>query len=370
MKRLFQLPNWLKKMKNRFLKVVILLLPICLLVFSCQSRKIDTRLRWAEELKGTRKFDEALQVYKLVVNNYPNDPKTAVAYLKMGDLYRFTMNDGEAALEAFSKATEKWPLTEAAREAALKKAEIFASRGNFRKAINEYEWVIKYFPGYPENAKIKLEVAEGYLSMNDPYQARVELENLIKDEEIDLNNKNGGHKADSWWACFGTECLFSVKELNGEGLSDEILSKSIYNLGESYLFMEEHAKALKYFRYLEKNYQDVPFLLDARLRIAECMEQLNMIDEALRYQMKLAKWYPDSEVVKSRIEAITKRGKKNEKPEGAEIQIKDELKVKGGMKKLYGSKLDADDKEVIEEKNEEADKVLKKKKEKKEKKND
>jgi TolA-binding protein len=322
---------------NKYLRFIILLVPVVFLAVSCSGRKVETRLHWAEELKGTRKFDEALQVYKLITNNYPTDKKTATAYLKMGDLYLYTLKDSDNALIAFSKVVDRWPLLDDAREASLRRAEIFMNRDDVRDAIAEYERVYKRFPMHEERFQAKLQIAEGYLDLSDPYQASVELEEMLDGEDLGFFQNDPGRKRfKSWWACYGKECLFDVADFRKSKLSDDLFSKALFNLGESYLFLEEFGKALNYFRILERKFPEVSFLMDARLGMVECLEKLNLMDEAIALQRRLIKLYPDSEVVKKRIEALIKREEKSERPREEEWQIKDDLKVKGKLKKKYG----------------------------------
>lgn len=268
-------------MKNNLQKIFFPMLLSILVFAACTGRKIDSHLKRAEELKGTRKFDEALDVYKLIINRWPNDVKTAIAYLKMGDLYFYTLNKEEDGIASYDKVVEKWPLETAAKEAALKKADIFSGRGNYKRAVAEYEWVLKYFPGHEEAPAVKLKLAETYLSLQDPYQASVELTEL----------------------------------LNMENLPPDVLSKAIFDLGESYLEMGEYKKALQYFVELDQKHANAPFILDARLNIIECLEKLGRIEEAATLQRKLAAMNPDSDIVKKRGEALKRREKKGSPPE-------------------------------------------------------
>jgi len=272
-------------MKNKFIKQggCWLGLLIAVVSFSCTSNKIDSELRRAEELKGTRKFSEAIQVYELITINYPNDKKTAVAHLRMGDLYRHAFQKEDKAQAAYAFILDRWPFVPEAAEAAIKYAEISKANGQSRRAIEKYSWFLKNFPKHDKQPYIRLLLAEEYLSLADPYQASVELEALMK----------------------------------SEGLAPDIHAKAIYNLGESYLFLKRYKEALDNFTVLKEKYPQVPFLLDAQFRMMECLEKLDRPEEVIALQEQLVQENPDSELVKRKAEALIRREEKIEKPDVA-----------------------------------------------------
>lgn len=247
----------------------------------CTGRKIDSQLKRAEELKGTRKFEEALQVYKLIITRYPTDEKTAVAYVKMGDLYLYTFNKEADALDSYLKVMDKWPLSEAAKEAAVKRAEYYGGKSDYTKSIAEYESALENFPNCPEKYAIRLKIAESYLNLQDAYQASIELGELLKNDDI----------------------------------GPEVHPKALFDLGESQLYLKRYEEALKTFKELEAKYPDFTLLMDARLHMIECLEGLENAEEAMKLQKKFSEIYPDSEPLKKKGEALMKREEKSEKPE-------------------------------------------------------
>lgn len=264
--------------KNRLL--VVLLLP-ALGFFACSGKKIDAQFKHAEELIGTRKFDEAKELYKLIVTRNPNNSKSGMALLKMGDLYLYTYANSSDALEIYSKLIDKWPMTDAARVAVLRRASIFDSEGQVQKALSDYERVLKYFPDNPDRFAVRLLLAKAYLKINDPYQASIELETLINDKNT----------------------------------PPEVNTKALFDLGESYLFLQKYEKAFMTFSLLKKTAPDSPSILDAELRMVECLEKLDRPDEALILQEAMVKRYPDSELVKKKEKGLIRREEKLEKPE-------------------------------------------------------
>lgn len=268
-------------MNRKLINSICLFISLLFLITNCTGRKIESQLRRAEELKGTRKFEEALQLYKMIAGRYPGDEKAAVAILRMGDLYFYTFNEDESALSAYARVIEKWPFADQARQAALKRAEIFSARGEVRKAIGEHEWALKHFAQHEGISRVRLEVAEEYLQLNDPYQASVELEELLKDEHVEKN----------------------------------VRAKALFDLGESYLFLKKYDNALKAFDTLKIQFSDLPYILDAMLRMVECLEKMDRADEAIKLQEELVRQYPDSDLVKSKTEHLIKREEKVEKPD-------------------------------------------------------
>lgn len=259
---------------------VLLILAVAVLT-GCTSHKIESQLRHAEELIGTRRFEEALRVYQSAVKRYPDSKKTAISYLKMGDLYYYTMGKGEDALAAYSEVIRRWPISSQACDAHLRRAEIYEVRGELRRAINDYEEILMRFPHHKERYGIMLKKGRAYLNMQDPYQAAVELEELLE----------GGH------------------------VENEIRRQALFDLGESYLFLKEYKKALEAFKKFEEDFSDSPQVLDAELRMVECLEKLDRVDEAIKLQQELVKRYPESEVIRRKIEGLVRREEKVERPD-------------------------------------------------------
>jgi len=265
-------------MKIRLFIVIPLLL---IAVLGCVQKRVDSALQHAEELKGTRKFDESLRTYQTIINRYPNNKKTGIAYQKIGDLYLYTFNKPDDAIAAYTQVIEKWPLEDAARESLLRLAEIYKTRGKPRDSITQYERIIKHFNRHEDTPKVRLFLAEQYLYLKDYYQASVELEGLFKTEK----------------------------------LSYDISVKGLYLLGESYFFLDKCDKAYTQFQKLTNEFQDNTYLLEAYLRSLECLVKLNRIDEAEELRKKIVAEYPDSELAKSTIEGLIRREEKTEKPE-------------------------------------------------------
>lgn len=259
--------------------VVFLIAILCLV--SCTTHKIDSQLKMAEELIGTRKFEEAVRQYKSIINRYPRNSKTAIAYLKIGDLHRYTFSNDKEALDAYSRVIEGWPLSSEAYDAHVKRVEIYKTQDKMRKVIDENEVLLANFPDHQDRFKTRLQIAEAYFYLYDPYQASVELEVILKDGEA----------------------------------PGEIRAKALFDLGESYLFLEKYDEALKSFEAVVKEFPEVPHVIDAQLRMVECLEKLDKPDEALQLQEKLLKDYPDSEIIRKKVESLQKRGEKAEKPD-------------------------------------------------------
>lgn len=267
-------------MSRKIIKFILLLILVMGCSYGCSGRKIDSILKHAEELKGTRKFDEALENYKLIISKYSEDKKAAIAYLKMGDLYFYTFNNIPDALASYTRVIEKWPFSEHAVESSLRRAEIYKSKKDLQAAIGEYEWVLKHFPDHKERDQVRLLLAEEYLDLNDPYQAAIELETLMKAEKLDK----------------------------------EIYAKALFDLGDSYFGMGDHERALRYFAEVERKFPDFSYLPEAKLHIVECLVRLNRVEEALALRRQLLKEYPDNELIKKEFEGLIRREEKTEKP--------------------------------------------------------
>lgn len=267
-----------------------------MLFAGCAGGRIESALQQAEELKGTRKFEEALGIYKDIIARYPQDERAGLAYLKMGDLYFYTFNNYEGALDAYARIIQRWPLSGPAFEAGLRRAEIYSAEKKPRFAIAEYEWILKHFPESVERFEVRVKLAETYLNLGDPYQASVDLEDVLKDE----------------------------------GASGGVRLKALFDLGESYFSMDQCEKAVQIFKDIEDKYaakaelpisvwwsKRNPYVSDARLHMFECFIKLDMVEDADRLGRKLLRLYPDSEIIKKAVEGYVRREEKAKRPENA-----------------------------------------------------
>lgn len=268
-------------MNKELLFKLFLSVLVVVLLSGCAERRIESQLRKAEELKGIGNYAEALESYKVIIDKYSSEDLSANAYLKMGELLQYTLNNIDEAMKAYADLEKKWPLTEAACEAAVNRALILRNKGDFRGAILNYERALKRFPDYEGRFRIKLSLAEEYLNLNDPFQASKELEEL----------------------------------LSYEGVKDDVKSKAMLDLGESYLFLGSYEKAFQVFAQYQKVYAGSPNVLDAELKMIECLEKMEREGEALVLLKSLGTKYPDSELVKNKLASLIKRGEKVDKPE-------------------------------------------------------
>jgi|GEM_PF-2606664 len=230
-----------------------------------RSEKIDDYIKQAEDLKGMGQFEEAIATYKKALEKYSNDPKAPLIYLKMGDLYFNLLNDQKNGISAYEAVVKNAPLSSEAKDAMLRLADIFEKQGYYERAIENYSYVIRYFPKYEGRPLIMLKIGEAYLMLQNLEQANIELKKILETKD---------------------------------NVPKEILAKTYFDLGEIAFMLKRYKEAFDYYKEIDQKFQDSPFVLDARLKIVECsMEMGAQPDFIVSLLSRLSEMYPKNEKV-------------------------------------------------------------------------
>jgi len=151
-----------------------------LLLFGCSSKSADNIFNEATSLIQQKKYNEALNKFKTVVEQFPSSPKTADAMFEIAKLYqgKVVKNIGEKeslveAVKYYKKVYDNFPNSKIAPKSLFMAGFIEANE------LNDYDSAKKtyntYLEKYPKDELVK--------------DAKVELQNLGKSPEEILKER-------------------------------------------------------------------------------------------------------------------------------------------------------------------------------------
>ncbi|MBI4237115.1 MAG: DUF192 domain-containing protein [Deltaproteobacteria bacterium] len=158
-------------------------LVVLLFAVGCRPR-IDRAIAAADELRGTQQYEAALRSYDLVLERFPKNPKGADVLLRIGDVNRFHLQRRTEAAAAYRRISTQWPLQPAAMTAYLRLAEMAEEGADYTGAVEALEFLLQYFPAYPERDQLRHRIGTLYMKQRLFPQARFEFERLLNDTKL------------------------------------------------------------------------------------------------------------------------------------------------------------------------------------------
>ena len=281
------------------MRLIYIALAGIIFLSSCSSKSLDSRMTEADSLIGTGDYQSALVLYKKIVKNCPGYAKCSEALIYAGDIEANFKGDRQSAQNSYQKVIELYPLSEGARLARERKASLYVKSGDYLNAINMYAELLQYYPNSDKAPSYLLSLGEAYMSMGNYDQARVELKSLVQSRIID----------------------------------SKIRAAALFAYAESFFLQGRLGLAEKAYNVLVQDHPDSELVPEAMMKIATCQEERGFLGDAIETLLKINKKYPNQDVVKSRLEALKKRGKGNLSDEKEKMIKQENTENKGNSPK-------------------------------------
>jgi TolA-binding protein len=130
------------------------------------------------KLESLGRTSEALESYRLIVADYPQEVAAPEALYRMARLWHFDLQDPQQALLTYLQLERDYPdhsHLQEAREAAARIVKI--DLGDDMLAIGYYQRLLDIEQGSPD--QYLYEIADSYFRLQNYPQARIEFENLL-----------------------------------------------------------------------------------------------------------------------------------------------------------------------------------------------
>ncbi len=155
--------RWEAKMK---LTKLLILLIIPILFSACSKKSPDKIFSEGEKLIQAKKYNEAVNKFKSIVDEFPSDPKTADAMFEIAKLYQGKVVKGigekeslNEAVKYYKKIYEQFPNVKIAPKSLFMAGFIEANElKDYDSAKKTYNMYLEKFPDdvLAEDAKIEL----------------------------------------------------------------------------------------------------------------------------------------------------------------------------------------------------------------------
>ena len=227
----------------------------------------------AEKLRSERRYAEALDKYRYVTVHHGKSEVAAESLYRIGETSYLYLQDFIAAADAFRHLLNDYHWSSRCKRAQSYLAEITMYRiEDFKQAIVEYQRAISYYKGEREAERFLLEIAKAYFNLKNFEQQRVELNLLLS--------------------------RFPETELKGE---------VYYQIANSYYVEGSPAEAIKFYRKIIEEFPDTLLSLESTFRLAACLEEKEDLNGAIALLQDIEGVYPNSDIVRMRIDKIRKR---------------------------------------------------------------
>lgn len=265
-----------------FWQLVIVLAMLALLglmlVYGLQPQTFDARLKKAEKLWKSKKYDEAISVYLSAVEKEPQNPKVPDILLQVGDIYNLSLNQIDKAVQTYDLLSVRYPASDYALQSFIKKGEIYFGSDQFDKALKEYQNILENFPNIKDREVYRLRMGISHLKLKQYEAARREFKKIL-----DNNLKTS--------------------------LADQVL----FHTANSYFLEGNPALAIPVYQSLVQNYPKSSLVSEAKFNMADCYESMGEFDKALVIYEEIKGTYPNPKVIEWQIEKNKERKIESEK---------------------------------------------------------
>lgn len=219
------------------------------------------------------RVEEALSYYAKTASLYPHTETAQEAYYWIGEIYRLFKHQPGEAIGFFRKGAAEGRLSRYGEKAQKNIAEIYLREyKDYKKAIPELQRLIDRFPASRFVGEAQYRIGQCYMALKEYDQARIEYSLLLD--------------------------RYGAGEYRDDGA---------YRICVAYEREGDFAAARREYESFLTRYPDSPLVRNARLGLANALEELGEIDLALKQLASLEKEYSNEEVILRKLDALLKK---------------------------------------------------------------
>lgn len=276
--------------------------------FPNSERIIEASLGLANTYYQTKNYDQAIKSYRAVIDASPDSKVQekileksyfglAWAYLKSGDI--------DSAVESFETIKNNTASKTVKISALTQIGDAYQDVGQFQKAINFYDKILKEFPDSPYTDYVQYRQGITLLRMEEIEAATLSFQSLQANfptskylNDIKYYLAVAYFKKESW-----TTAKTHIQEfIEGFPQSKKFLAEAHYILALSHFNLKEYQDAQKTFRLILKNFpKETALIKNSELSIAKCDYEMKAIANALKKFQTIVEKYPKSNVAQEAL---------------------------------------------------------------------
>lgn len=251
----------------------IALISLFLLTYIGCTSSLEDELERAHSLRESKDYIQALDVYDKIIKQKPNSKIAAEAAIQAARISKEEKQDYTKAIKYYEYVILFSKNARARKMAQINIADLYFDKlKDFHKSIEAYNKLLQTAKNDTERVKYRLSLAHSNFSLNNFYQAIIEVDNLLK---MNLDQKT----------------LYEVLVFKGNIL---LTTKKIEDAISIYKQVIEE--------FPERSRKD-----NITMNLALCYEELNDFDEAIRILEELKKDYPMPDFIEITIKKLKKR---------------------------------------------------------------
>lgn len=259
--------------RNSPAKVKGILLFILMLFTACRNTSSSEFLLKAGDALREGKVEEALSYYSRVASLYPDSQASQEALYWIGRVYRLFKKQPKEALVFFRRAVSQGDITSYCEKAQETIADIYyTDLRDYKKAIVEFQKLIDKFPGSRLLAEAQYQIGQCYMAMGEYEQAQIEYSTLLDR--------------------YGTS---------------EYRDAAAYSICVVYFRQGNFKQARKEFENFIALYSDSPLATNAKLGLADTLEEMGETEEAISVLGSVEKDYPNKEMIFRKVDNLLKK---------------------------------------------------------------
>jgi TolA-binding protein len=273
----------------------ILGLSILIFVYGTRPQTFEERMGKAEKLWKEKRFEEAIKVYVSLVDRDPKNPKVPEILLQVGDIYNFSLNQIDRALNTYELVTIRYPSTPYALQGFVRKGEIYFGTDQFEKALREYQNILENFPKIKDVETYRLRLGICHLKLKQFEAARREFKAILD-----------------------------------ENLKTPLADQVLFHTANSYFLEGSPTQAIPIYQSLIDHYPQSLLIDQAKFNMADCYEDLGEFDRALAIYKEIQNTYPNPKVIELQIQKNQEREAEAEKRRQEAITNQKKMKAAAG----------------------------------------
>lgn len=238
---------------------------------------LEDRYIRAEALLAQGDYNEALELYRSIIQKKSNHPKVPASLFKVGEIEALYQKNDQQALIAFLTLEKDYPGKAETLSAQKYLANIYKNRmEDYGRAIVAYQSLLE--GGIGEADQIQYEIADCYFRQGNYEQARIEFLSL------------------------------------GKNYPESLLVPEVrYRIAVTYSLEGLSKEAENAYRNMIREWPQSPYALEARFGLASVLEERGELKAALKTLQELQGIYPEDDVLMKKIDQVTERIEKKKK---------------------------------------------------------
>lgn len=154
------------------------------------KNKLDEAKKFESESKtddAKRTFAESIDLYKIVLKEYPNSPKAPEVYRIIAELYDNALADYDNAIRFYKELVDKYPTTKEAKYGLFMMGYIYDDKVKNKDLAKEF--YKKFLDKYPQDTDPNEKLSESVRFMLKMMEENKTIEDVIKSVPQDTTKK-------------------------------------------------------------------------------------------------------------------------------------------------------------------------------------